>query len=144
MEVREMKGIFKYEDFDGENCVDEVSKDIQDLIYGQSVVEVRHIDDDNIKLILSNGLILHAMSNEGCGRCSNGWYDIDNILDLGITGNVITKVEVESPECSFDGTYKLFIYSMDKRMLEVDFTGCDNGYYGTGIIIHVKSPDEDY
>lgn len=139
-----MKGIFKYEDFDSENCVDEVSKDIQDLIYGQSVVEVRHIDDYNIKLVLSNGLVLHAMSNEGCGGCSNGWYDIDNILDLGITGNVITKVEVESPKFAEDGTYKLFIYSLDKRMLEVDFTGCDNGYYGTGIIISVKSSDKDY
>ena len=137
-----MKGIFKYERFDGERRVDEVDKDIKDLIYGQSVVEVKHMDDYNIKLILSNGLVLHAMSNEG--GCSNGWYDIDNILDLGITGNVITKVEVESPEYAFAGTYKLFIYSRDKRMLEVDFTGCDNGYYGTGIIIHVKSPDEYY
>ncbi len=139
-----MKGILKYEDFDSENCVDEVDKGIQDLIYGQSVVEVRHIDDYNIKLILSNGLVLHAMSNEGCGGCSNGWYDIDNILDLGITGNVITKVEVESPACAEDGTYKLFIYSLDKRMLEVDFTGSDNGYYGTGFTIFVKSTDEDY
>ena len=139
-----MKGIFKCEDFDSENCVDEVSKDIRDLIYGQSVVEVRHIDCYNIVLILSNGLVLHAMSNEGCGGCSNGWYDIDNILDLGITGSVITKVEVESPKFAEDGTYKLFIYSLDKRMLEVDFTGCDNGYYGTGIVIYVKSIDEDY
>ncbi len=134
-----MKGIFKSEDFDGENCVEEVREDIRDLIYGQSVVEVRHIDAYNIELILSNGLVLRAMSNVGCGGCSNGWYEIDNILDIGVTGNVITKVEVESPEYAEDGTYKLFIYSMDKRMLEVDFTGCDNGYYGTGIIIHVKS-----
>lgn len=136
-----MKDIFKCECFDGENRVDEVSKDFQDLIYGQSVIEVIHIDDYNIKLILSNGLVLHAKSNEGCGGCSNGWYDIDNILDLGITGNVITKVEVESPECVENGTYKLFIYSLDKRMLEVDFTGGDNGYYGTGIVIYVKSPN---
>ena len=141
-----MKGIFKYERFDGENRVDEVDKDIQDLIYGQSVVEVRHVDEYNIKLILSNGLVLHAMSNEGCGGCSNGWYEIDNILDLGVTGNVITKVEVESPEDAWWGTYKLFVYSRDKRMLETNFTGStdDKGYYGCGIIIHVKSPDEDY
>jgi hypothetical protein len=36
----------------------------------------------------------------------------------------------------------MFIYSNDKRIVTADFSGCDNGYYGTGIWVEIVIPEE--
>lgn len=129
--------------FNDENETVELCKDLSDYIYGQSIVEINKSDGgESLDLVLSNGLILRVESNEGCGGCGNGWYCCDEIIDTGTQGNIITKVEVEQPEDCEWGTYTLFIYSQDKRILETGFSGGDNGYYGVGIYVSVTIPEE--
>lgn len=129
--------------FDDENDTVELCKDLSDYIYGQSIVEInRHDCGDILDLVLGNGLVLRVASNEGCGGCANGWYCCDEVIDTGTQGNIITKVEVKQPEDCENGTYTLFIYSQDKRILEAGFSGCDNGYYGVGIYVSVTIPKE--
>lgn len=129
--------------FDGENETIEIDTNFSKYIYGQSITDI--IEDkhgETLTLVLSNGLRLEVLSNEGCGGCSNGWYRYSEIIDTGAKGNIITKVEVEQPENSEWGTYSLFIYSNDKRILQTDFDGCDNGYYGVGIYMRVVIPEK--
>lgn len=129
--------------FADENDTVEIPEDFSEYIYGQSIVDIiTEPDGALLQLVLSNGLILEVASNEGCGGCGNGWYCYDEVIDLGTEGNIITKVEVEQPEDSSWGTYTLFIYSNDKRIMETGFTGGDNGYYGVGISMGVKIPPE--
>jgi hypothetical protein len=131
--------------FDGENNeVKELDKELMNrYIKGQSIVDI--IKDDFgewVSFVLSNGLILRAHSNEGCGGCSNGWYCLDTLIDTRENGNIITKIEVKNPEYAENGTYSMFIYSNDKRIVTADFSGCDNGYYGTGIWVEIVIPEE--
>lgn len=129
--------------FNSENETTEISYSFAKYIYGQSIVNI--IEDgtgEQLSLVLSNGLVLEVCSNEGCGGCGNGWYTYSEVIDTGAKGNIITKVEVEQPEYSDWGTYRLFIYSNDKRILQTDFSGCDNGYYGVGIYMNVKISNE--
>ena len=96
-----------------------------------------------VTFVLSNGLHLEFHSNEGCGGCGNGWYYCDEIIiDTSPNGNIITNVQIEEPEDSCCGTYSVFIYSNDKRIVQADFSGTDNGYYGTGIWAQVVIPEE--
>ena len=129
--------------FASENETTEISYDFSKYIYGQSIVDIIEEESgERLSLVLSNGLILEVCSNEGCGGCGNGWYTYSEVIDTGAKGNIITKVEVEQPECSDWGTYTLFIYSNDKRILQTDFSGSDNGYYGVGIYMNVKISNE--
>lgn len=140
MNINEILG---FQGFDGEVDTIEVCKEIQKYVYGQSIVEIRETQGgEYLSLVLSNGLILEVDSNEGCGGCGNGWYCYSEVIDLGTKGNIITKVEVEQPNDSSWGTYTLFIYSRDKRILQTDFSGSDNGYYGVGITMRVVIPEE--
>ena len=132
-----------WESFCGEQSTDEISSDLSKYIYGQSIVNIIEDEDGEVlRLVLSNGVELEVQSNEGCGGCGNGWYLYSEVIDTGTKGNVITKVEVEQPEDCEDGTYSLYIYSNDKRILQTDFTGGDNGYYGVGINMRVRMTEE--
>ena len=97
-------------------------------------------------MVLSNGVQLIAKSNEGCGGCSNGWFYYDDVLTLGVDGNVITNISVD---CNYDvasesGNFTLNIFSLDKRILSTRFSGSDNGYYGIGISLTVKFKEDTY
>lgn len=139
-------GMVESEDdvYDYEKEVTEISSELSKYIYGQSIVDIKNEYETELTLVLSNGVELEVLSNEGCGGCGNGWYYCGEVIDTGTKGNVITKVEVEPPEDSPEdhGTYSLYIYSNDKRILETSFTGSDNGYYGVGIRMRVRMTEE--
>ena len=130
--------------FDGENKVETLDKIAEKFILGQSIIDI--IKDkygETVTFVLSNGLHLEFHSNEGCGGCNNGWYYCDEIIiDTSPNGNIITNVQIEEPEDSCCGTYSVFIYSNDKRIVQADFSGSDNGYYGAGIWAQVVIPEE--
>ena len=134
--------------FDGNH---EVSEKIQKLCYNQSIVDIKKDKSgEKLILVLSNGVELIAKSNEGCGGCDEGWFRYDDVIVLGETGNVITKIEVKCDYNSYyggndtegSGSFTLVVYSLDKRILETKFEGGDNGYYGIGICISVDIPDK--
>lgn len=130
--------------FNGENKIEALDKIAEKFILGQSIIDI--IEDkykEMITFVLSNGLHLEFHSNEGCGGCSNGWYYCNEvIIDISPNGNIITNVQIEEPEDSCCGTYSVFIYSNDKRIVQADFSGVDNGYYGTGIWAQVVIPEK--
>jgi len=128
--------------FEGENEETEyLDKIAEKYILGQSIVDIKD-NSDNIIFVLSNGLELHFISNVGCGGCENGWYTSDGIIDTRENGNIITKVEVKDPKYAACGTYSVFIYSNDKRIIQADFSGEDNGYYGVGIWARLVIPED--
>jgi len=123
--------------FEEDKGTHEISNELKKLIVGQSITEI--IKDEKygefLTLVLSNGVEINVISNEGCGGCGNGWFRYSDIITTGVKGNVITNVNVD---CNYDneeeyGTFTLNVYSLDKRILSADFTGGDNGYYGIGI-----------
>lgn len=125
--------------FDDDNYENVDLTNIRRNVVGQSIVNVSG-DDTALELELSNGYCLTLSSNEGCGGCGNGWFycNYKDVLSLGLTGNVITDIKCVVPTdiCSSDDIYRVSIYSIDKRY-NIDFSGSDNGYYGTGIYIDV-------
>lgn len=133
-------GIFSGENEDVE-YLDEIA---EKYIIGQSIVDIRNESDGElVTFVLSNGFELRFHSNEGCGGCGNGWYTCSpsDLIDTRENGNIITRVAIQNPECADWGTYSVFIYSLDKRMIQADFSGSDNGYYGVGIWAEVVIPE---
>jgi hypothetical protein len=127
------------EKFDYECGTYEVCKSIQDLVYGQSIEKINDgPDKTEFEITLSNGVVLTVKSNEGCGGCSNGWFSYNKIITCGTDGNVITNVSVDCDATYEGGSFNLHIYSLDKRIVEANFTGSDNGYYGVGIWLLAK------
>ena len=126
--------------FDGENKVETLDKIAEKFILGQSIIDI--IKDkygEMVTFVLSNGLHLEFHSNEGCGGCGNGWYYCDEIIiDTSPNGNIITNVQIEEPEDSSYGTYSVFIYSNDKRIVQANSSGSHNPNYGTGIWAQVE------
>lgn len=121
----------------------EVPENVRNEIYGQSIVKIDSSECYNLVLHLSNGTKLRVKSNEGCGGCANGWFLFDKVITCGTEGNVITRVEVnttvnENSWSEYEGSYTIYIYSQDKRILETTFSGEDNGYYGVGIELIVE------
>lgn len=115
-----------------------------DFIVGHSIVDViADRCEESLTLVLDNGVKLIATSNEGCGGCGNGWfcYNYDDVLSLGLKGNVITNLKVNCEVDGDGGIYTLMIYTIDKRM-DIDFSGEDNGYYGMGISLEIVIPNE--
>lgn len=139
---------YTYSDY---KCYEEVEDtspikdDWKDFIIGHSIVDVIawQADSTELTLILDNDVKLVAKSNEGCGGCGNGWffYDYENVLSLGLKGNVITNLKVNCDVNGDEGTYTIMIYTIDKRM-DIAFEGGDNGYYGMGISLEIIIPNE--
>jgi hypothetical protein len=132
--------------FTGENEAVEYLDDIAEkYIIGQSIVDIKNESyGELVTFVLSNGFELRFHSNEGCGGCGNGWYTCppSDLIDTRENGNVITRVAVQDPENAEYGTYSVFIYSLDKRIIQADFSGEDNGYYGVGIWAEVVIPED--
>ena len=128
--------------FAGENEeMEYLDRIAEKYILGQSIVDIAD-NSENVIFTLSNGLELHFNSNEGCGGCGNGWYTSNGIIDTRENGNIITRVEVKDPKYAECGTYSVFIYSNDKRIIQADFSGSDNGYYGVGIWAELVMPED--
>ena len=133
--------------FEKPDGTEELNEDIQKLVYGQSIVEI--IEHDNpshhvFDLVLSNGTVLQVEGNKGCAGCGRGTFNYKELITCGFEGNVITKVEVESTDIADDddydyaGTFTINVYSIDKRIVQAEYSGTDNGYYGIGLAIKCK------
>jgi hypothetical protein len=124
--------------FNEEKGTVEINNELKKLIVGQSITEI--IEDKEhgefLTLILSNGVEINVLSNEGCGGCNNGWFTYNDVITTGVKGNVITNVTVD---CDYgndggdSGTFTFNVYSLNKRILSADFAGYDSGFYGIGI-----------
>ena len=114
----------------------EFQKQMSDLLVGKSIIKVESFGDADAELTLSNGTVLFAEGNTGCGGCNNGWYELK---ELNGCENAITRVEA-----SDDGeTYNLFVYAENKKITCLSYEGYDNGYYGTGYTITVRPKKEE-
>lgn len=134
-----------YQTFDDYSGTLEPEQIIKDIVCGQSIVDISEDSDTQLTLTLSNGVKLIAKSNEGCSGCCNGWFFYDDVLTLGVEGNVITNISID---CNYDvdvegGSFTLNIFSMDKRILSTRFSGEDNGYYGIGISLTVEFKEDE-
>lgn len=128
--------------FNGENGETEyLDRVAEKYVLGQSIVDIQD-SGENVIFTLSNGLELHFNSNEGCGGCGNGWFFSNGVIDTRENGNIITRVEVKDTDNAEWGTFSVFIYSNDKRIIQADFSGGDNGYYGIGIWAELVIPED--
>lgn len=113
---------------------------VKNLLLYRKIVKVEKLDDQEGILILDNGTELIVKGNEGCGGCGNGWYYID---ELNGCDNVITNVECKLSGPDWDDIYNIFVYAEDKRINCVQYSGGDNGYYGTGYYLYVRVKDNE-
>ena len=116
---------------------------VKSLLLFHKIVSVERINSQTATLTLDNGTILEVVGNEGCGVCGNGWFYLDA---LNSCDNAITDVR-----CSHTGdggyedteTYNIYVF-VDSAMVNcVQFSGYDNGYYGTGYSMRVIVRESD-
>lgn len=112
-------------------------KDVKKLLLFRKIVKAEQLTDQIAELTLDNGVQLIVEGNDGCGGCGNGWFYID---ELNECDNAITNVETvfETDETSDEMIFKLFVFAEDKKINVVQYSGYDNGYYGTGYRLYVK------
>lgn len=129
MNMKLKKYIAHSDDFDFENKV-------KKMLMFRKIVRVEKVDEQTAVLTLDDGTELMAEGNEGCGGCLNGWYFLDELNDCD---NAITKVECvcESDEYRGD-VYHLYVFAENKKINCLQFSGEDNGYYGTGYSLYVR------
>ena len=108
---------------------------VKEFLLYRKIVKVERINDQDGILTLDNGTQLIVEGNEGCGGCGNGWYYIDELNDCD---NAITDVKCEISGSEYEDVYNIFVYAEDKRINCVQYSGGDNGYYGTGYSLYVK------
>lgn len=129
--MKDKKHIAHSDDYDFERSVKEL------LLY-RKIVKVERLNDQDGVLTLDNETQLIVKGNEGCGGCGNGWYYLDELNDCD---NVITDVKCEITGTEYNDVYKIFVYTEDKQINCVQYSGGDNGYYGTGYDLYVKVQD---
>lgn len=110
-------------------------EEVKTLLFGRKIVKAEAKDGQSAVLTLDNGVKLVAIGNEGCGGCDSGWYFVD---ELNTCDNAITRVEcvVDYGEGG-DSVYHIFVYAEDKKINCLQYSGYDNGYYGTGYDLYV-------
>jgi hypothetical protein len=115
---------------------------VKELLLYRKIVKVERLNDQEGALTLDNGTQLMVEGNEGCGGCGNGWYYLDELNDCD---NAITDVKCEASGDAndFDNLYNIFVYAEDKRINCVQYSGGDNGYYGTGYWLCVVVGDNN-
>ena len=110
-------------------------EEVKTLLFGRKIVKAEAKTEQSAVLTLDNGVKLVAIGNEGCGGCGSGWYYVD---ELNTCDNAITRVEcvVDYGEGD-DSVYHIFVYAEDKKINCLQYSGYDNGYYGTGYDLYV-------
>lgn len=108
---------------------------VKELLLYRKIVKAEKISDQDGVLTLDNGTRIIVEGNEGCGGCENGWYYLDEINGCD---NAITSVECEISGDEDVDVYNIFVYAEDKRINCVQYSGSDNGFYGTGYHLFVK------
>lgn len=102
---------------------------------------------DTIEFVLDNGTVLEVEETSGGCACSNGCFSVGTAVTEH--RSVITDVRVaEDYEYGSDrdgsATITLSIYSEGIPTVLVESQGGDNGYYGWGYAVRLKSAsDED-
>jgi hypothetical protein len=121
-------------------------EEIKKLLFGRKVT-VKENGCNGI-LLLDNGIELEIVPNTGCGGCSSGNYELTvlNGCDNAITNVELATDDYEDEEDGYyetDTSYKIFVFTEDKRITLAQVDGTDgNGYYGTGYEIYVRFPKE--
>ena len=112
---------------------------IRELLIGHAITKV-----SGYTMELDDGTILEIEPNEGCGGCSNGYYELEELNEVP---NAITAVEFEDitesagPPYSESQIYQIFVLAESQKIKILDVRGDDgNGYYGTGYRVWVKKP----
>lgn len=108
-------------------------QDMKDILLYRKIVSVEQVGDQDVRLILDNGVKLDVSGNHDCPGCGNGWY---YLKELNNCDNAITDVEAYSEGA--DEVYKLFVFADNKKINVLTYEGRDNGYYGTGYSVIVK------
>ena len=108
---------------------------VKELLLHRKIIEIKKMDDQTGILILDNGVELIAEGNEGCGGCGNGWYYLD---ELNGCDNAITNVECVCESDGYDDVYHIFVFADNKKINCIQYSGGDNGYYGTGYDLCVR------
>lgn len=110
-------------------------REVKNLLLGRKIIKTEKTDDQIGVLTLDDGTQLIVEGNEGCGGCANGWYYLD---ELNECDNVITNVECALEYKGYDDVYHIFVFADNKKINCVQYSGSDNGYYGTGYRLFVK------
>ena len=100
-------------------------------------------DLDFIEFILDDGTVLEARATDGGCSCSNGCWSVENSV-LPDAESIITNVECaeDADEWGYSATLRLSVYADDVKTELVKSEGGDNGYYGWGYALFVKTPGE--
>lgn len=110
---------------------------VKNLLLYRKIVKAEKTDDQTAVLTLDDGTELILEGNDGCS-CGNGCFYVD---ELNECDNAIMKVECvreEIGEFGEDFVYHIFVYAEDKKINAVQYSGFDNGYYGTGYDLYVR------
>ena len=118
--------IYERDNLEGIELVDFLNENL----IGRRVVKMDFSTDS---LILDNGTELRITPNEGCGGCSSGWAELDDLSDL-IHEAAVMNVEYKLRRDGYsDDAFSIFVYYTDKRTVTLEGTdGYGNGYYGGG------------
>lgn len=112
---------------------------VKDLLLYRRIVKVEKLDVQHGILTLDNGTQLVVEGNEGCGGCGNGWFYLETLNECD---NAITNVECETgKDDDYNDVYRIFVYAEDKRIKCVEYSGYDNGWYGTGYWLCVRTKE---
>ena len=102
---------------------------LNEKLVGHRIVSV---DFSNDALILENGTELRITPNEGCGGCSNGWAELEDLSDL-IHEAAVMNVEYKERRDGYgDDAFRIFVYYTDKRTVELEGDDGYGGGYGGG------------
>lgn len=121
-----------------------------DFLIGKSIVKVdkTKVDDgygdlvDGYILTCKDGTIIEIANNEGCGGCSSGWSNFDDLKKLENNNNVITNIIVKyEDDYEYDtNDFTMFVYYEDNTINELDGNdGYGNGYYGGGFYVTIEN-----
>lgn len=118
-----------------------------DFLIGKSIKKVTHrmsddrwYETDIYSLICDDGTVIEVETNAGCGGCSNGWSDFDDLAKLEECDNVITDIKVEYKS---DDQFVMFVYYIDNKYIKLEGNdGYGNGYYGGGFYVTIKDVKE--
>lgn len=124
----------------------------RELLIGKRIVRAEQGDFETPRgytkasgrLTLDDGTVILVAPNEGCGGCSNGWYQLDH---LATVDNAITDVRLAvegSPNEYGEGeqSYRIYVIADAVEINAVQVDGDDgNGYYGSGYELFVIPPE---
>lgn len=115
-------------------------EEVKELLLYRKIVKVEQHSDQDAVLTLDNGTEIIVEGNRGCGGCGNGWYYLDELNDCD---NVITDVRCifegyDYDKKRYDDVYRIIVFADNKEINCVQYSGNDNGYYGTGYELFVR------